>query len=91
MPRRVVSGLEDDAARQAVDHINRVIEESGGFDVPHGAHFDALLALVVEELGVQLAVEEVAVSEEVVDRISTMIALEIDYAFRLTERTSKTE
>ena len=81
--------------------IEKLIDEAGGVDVPHGEHYDDLLALIADELGVQLQVEieskrvasgryadisEVAVDPTVVASIAEDIALEVDYMFTLTPR-----
>ena len=82
--------------------IEKLLDEAGGVDVPHGEHYDDLLALILEELGVQLQVaieskrlasseqadiSNVTVDEEMVRDIAEMIALEVDYMFTLAPRS----
>jgi hypothetical protein len=81
--------------------IEKILDEGGGVDVPHGEHFDDLVALIVDELGVQLQVaiesklvsasryadlSDVVVDPETVTGIAEMIALEVDYMFTLAPR-----
>jgi len=91
----------DSGAGGIAKKIEKVMDELGGVDVPHGEHYDELLALIEDELGVGLQVEvesklvqasayvdlsSVAVDPKTVAAIAEMIALEVDYMFTLAPR-----
>jgi hypothetical protein len=76
----------DDGRDEVAEAVAKVLNEAGGVDVPHGEHYDALLALILDELSVQLQMYDVDVSPETVAHIAGFIAVEVDYAFTLAPR-----